>query len=185
MLYQAATFGEDVSLSLLTGSSGKKEAKILECVDQAAALGLLRSDFQLNDETIRFLGKRILETTYGAIQPNQRQELHERIGNYQETLYQQHLLPSVVPLVYHFKRSANQEKAKEYEKFQEVYTQNVFNPSEAKQYTGERRKQRRSELPPPGAPLDSASLAQIPTSSVAFLLPCANTNSTRLEVRPW
>ena len=169
LLYQAATFGEDVSLSLLTGSSGKKETKILECVDQAAALGLLRSDFQLNDETIRFLGKRILETTYGAIQPSQRQELHERVGHYQETLYQQHLLPSVVPLVYHFRRSANQEKAKEYEKFQEVYTQSVFNPAEAKQYTGERRTQRRSELAPPGAPLDSASLAQIPTAIRCFL----------------
>jgi diguanylate cyclase (GGDEF)-like protein len=169
LLYQAATFGEDVSLSLLAGSSQKMEAKILEFVDQAAALGLLRSDFQLNDETIRFLGKRILEMTYGTIQPHQKQELHERIGNYQETLYQQHLLPSVVPMVYHFKRSANQEKAKEYEKSQEAYTHTIFNPFEAKQYTGERRKERRSELPPPGAPLDSVSLAQIPSVIRCFL----------------
>lgn len=169
LLYQAATFGEDVSLSLLTGSSDKREAKIAEFVDQATALGLLRSDFQLNDETIRFLGKRTLETTYGTIQPDQRQELHERIGNYQETLYQQHLLPSVVPLVYHFKRSTNQEKAKEYEKFQELYTHKVFSPFEAKQYTGERRRQGRRELRPPGAPLDAASLAQIPNVIRSFL----------------
>ena len=169
LLYQAATFGEDVSLSLLTGSSEKREAKILEFVDQAASLGLLRSDFQLNDETIRFLGKAILDTTYGAIRADQKQALHERIGNYQETLYQQHLLPSVIPLVYHFKRSANHEKAREYEQYQDVYIQKVFNPSEAKQYTGERRRPRRSELPPPGAPLDSTSLAQIPTVIRCFL----------------
>jgi hypothetical protein len=46
------------------------EAKVLEFVDQAASLGLLRSDFQLNDETIHFLSKRILEAIYGAIQQN-------------------------------------------------------------------------------------------------------------------
>jgi HEAT repeat protein len=169
LLYQAATFGEDVSLSLLTGSSKKMEAKVLEFVDQAASLGLLRSDFQLNDETIRFLSKRILETIYGAIQPKQKQDLHERIGQYQEALYQQHLLPSAVPLVYHFKRSANQGKAQEYEQFEETYTHKVFNPLEARQYTGERRRQRRSELPPPGAPLDAASLAQIPHLIRCFL----------------
>jgi diguanylate cyclase (GGDEF)-like protein len=169
LLYQAATFGEDVSLSLLTGSSKKMEAKVLEFVDQAASLGLLRSDFQLNDETIRFLSKRILETIYGAIQPKQKQDLHEQIGQYQETLYQQHLLPSAVPLVYHFKRSANQGKAQEYEQFEETYTHRVFNPLEARQYTGERRSQRRSELPPPGAPLDSAGLAQIPHLIRCFL----------------
>ena len=169
LLYQAATFGEDVSLSLLTGSSEKMEAKILEFVDQAAALGLLRSDFQLNDETIRFLGKRVLETAYGAILPDKKQALHEKIGNYQETLYKQRLLPSVVPLVYHFKRSTNQRKSREYEKIQDGYTDKIFSPIEVKQYTGERRGQRRSELPPPGAPLDSASLAQIPNVLRCFL----------------
>ena len=169
LLYQAATFGEDVSLSQLAGSSEKMEAKILEFVDQAAALGLLRSDFQVNDETIRFLGKRILDMTYGAIQPHQKQELHERIGNYQETLYQQNLLPSGVPLAYHFKRSDNQEKAKEYETSEEAYSHTVFNPFEAKHYTGERRGQRRSEFRPPGAHLDSVGLAQIPNVIRCFL----------------
>jgi HEAT repeat protein len=145
------------------------EAKVLEFVDQAASLGLLRSDFQLNDETIRFLSKRILETIYGAIQPKQKQDLHEQIGQYQETLYEQHLLPSAVPLVYHFKRSANQGKAQTYEQFEETYTHRVFNPLEARQYTGERRRQRRSELPPPGAPLDATSLAQVPHLIRCFL----------------
>jgi len=169
LLYQAATFGEDVSLSLLAGSSKKMEAKVLEFVDQAASLGLLRSDFQMNDETVRFLSKRILETIYGAIQPIQKQALHEQIGQYQERLYQQHLLPSAGPLVYHFRRSANQEKAQAYEQFEQSYTHKVFNPLEARRYTGERRRQGPSELPPPGAPLDPASLAQIPNLIRCFL----------------
>jgi diguanylate cyclase (GGDEF)-like protein len=174
LLYRAASFGEDVSLSLLTGSSEEMEAKILEFVDQAIALGLLLSDFQANDETIRFLGKRILEKVYEAIQPGQKQELHERIGNYQETLYQQRLVPFAANLAYHFKRSANQEKAEHYEKDLEEYARKIFNPVEANKYTGERRKadrrkQQPSEFAPPGTPLDEESLAKIP-SFIRYLL---------------
>jgi diguanylate cyclase (GGDEF)-like protein len=161
LLFQAAAFGEDLSLSLLAGSSEKVEAKIVEFVDQAVAQGLLRTDFGLNDERIRFLSKRILETIYEAIQPDWRQKLHERIGRYQEMLYQRHLLPSAVTLVYHFKRSANLEKVRAYEKSEEFYDHRIFDASEAATYTGERRKRRR-ELPPPGIPLDAAGFAQVP-----------------------
>jgi HEAT repeat protein len=63
--------------------------------------------------------------------------------------------------VYHFKSSANLEKAREYEKTQEFYDANLFNFVEAAQYTGDRRK--RVEQPPPGAPLDPAGVAQVPT----------------------
>ncbi|NIM91818.1 MAG: diguanylate cyclase [Candidatus Aminicenantes bacterium] len=174
LLYRAASFGEDVSLSLLTGSSEEMEAKILEFVDQAIALGLLLSDFKANDETIRFLGKRILEKVYEAIQPERKQELHERIGNYQETLYQQRLIPFAANLAYHFKRSTNQEKAAHYEKDLEEYARKIFNPAEANKYTGERRKaerrrQKPSELAPPGEPLDAESLEKIP-SFIRYLL---------------
>jgi len=55
LLQQASTIGEDVALSVLTGSSEKMEAKVLEFVDQAVTQGLISSDFQLNDEMIRFL----------------------------------------------------------------------------------------------------------------------------------
>ncbi|MGD0625865.1 MAG: diguanylate cyclase [Thermodesulfobacteriota bacterium] len=157
LLLQAATFGEGVSLSLLTGGSEKAEAEVLEFVDQAVAQGLLRSDFQLNDETIRFRSKRILEIADGAIQTDEKQKLHERIGNYKENLFRQRLLPSAAPLAYHYKRSTNQEKARTYEQFQARYTNKIFNSLEAVQYSVERR------VPPPGAPLDPISWAQVPT----------------------
>jgi len=157
LLARASTFGEDVSLSVLTGSSQKMEAKVLEFVDQAAALGLLRSDFQLNDETIRFLSKRVLDITYGGLQQDQKQALHEGIGTYEETLYQQGVLPSAAHLAYHFKRSANQEKARTYEELQAVSNKKVFNVQEAISYSGEQ-----FEVHPEDIPLDPASLPQIP-----------------------
>src|SRR2546428_8791477 len=134
LLARASTFGEDVSLSVLTGSSKKMEAKVLEFVDQAAALGLLRSDFQLNDETIRFLSKRVLDITYCGLQQDQKPALHEGIGTYEEPLYQQRGLPSAAHLAYHFKRSANQEKARTYEEMQAVSNKKVFNVQEAISY---------------------------------------------------
>jgi diguanylate cyclase (GGDEF)-like protein len=160
LFQQASTLGEDVSLSVLTGSSEKMEAKVLECVDQAVAQGLISTDFQLNDETIRFLSKHILEIAYEGIQEDQKQVLHERIGNYQETLYQQALLPSAATLAHHFKRSDNQEKARKYEQLQEAHNSKIFNPTEITYYT---TRERRHEVLAPGTPLDPESLAQLPT----------------------
>ncbi|MFQ5993080.1 MAG: diguanylate cyclase, partial [Nitrospiraceae bacterium] len=157
LLDQASTFGEDVSLSFLTGSSKEMEAKVEEFVDQAVGLGLLSSEFQLNDETIRFLGKRVLDIVYGGIQQDRKQELHEQIGTYQESLYEQKLLPSASYLAYHFKRSTNQEKARTYEKVQTTYNARVFNAEAAASYTGDELSE--TEYVPP---LDPASLPAIP-----------------------
>ena len=137
LLDQASTFGENVSLSMLTGSSELEESKVLEFIDQAVAQGLISSEYQSNDENIHFLSKRILNLTYGAIQEDRKQELHERIGAYQETLYDQHLLPSAAPLAYHYQLSANEEKAEEYRKLTEANDEKLFNSEEAVDYTGD------------------------------------------------
>jgi hypothetical protein len=137
ILAQASTLGENLSLSHLAGSSQLDELQILEFMDRAETLGLVRLDFQLNDETLRFLGKRILEITYGDIDPEQREFLHEKAGNYHERLFDQRLLPSASLLAYHFKRSANREKATRYERLQQKYDSRVFDPAEAAEYTGE------------------------------------------------
>jgi diguanylate cyclase (GGDEF)-like protein len=46
LIYQASTFGEDVPLSLLTGSTKIMESKVLEFVDQAVSQGLMNLDFR-------------------------------------------------------------------------------------------------------------------------------------------
>ncbi|UCF56147.1 MAG: AAA family ATPase, partial [Deltaproteobacteria bacterium] len=158
MLEQVSALGDDVTLSMLIGSSEAIEAKVLEFIDQAVAHGLLQTDFQLNDEVIRFLGKRVLEITYGAIDQDRKHELHERIGNYQETLYQRQLLPSAAALAYHFKRSTDQEKAGTYEQILAASNDRRFNAKEAVQYT--------AEVPSEGfegeVPLDHKGRARVP-----------------------
>jgi diguanylate cyclase (GGDEF)-like protein len=158
ILEQATALGEDVSLSILTGSSEVEETRVLEFLDRAEALGLVRLGFQVNDEIMRFLGKRVLEISYGTIDEERRQELHERVGTYQESLYQQRLLPSASLLAYHFKRSANQEKARRYEQMQIAYQQTVFNAAEAIAYTGEPLEQE----PETGDPLDGEAMRLLP-----------------------
>jgi diguanylate cyclase (GGDEF)-like protein len=141
LLDQVSVFGEDVSLSMLIGSSDKMEAKVLEFIDKAAAQGLLNTDFQLNDEVISFLGKRILEITYGAIEPERKEQIHERIGNYQETLYQQKLLPSAATLAYHFKRSTDREKAGIYEQILTTTNNRNFSAEEAPSYSDDSQEE--------------------------------------------
>jgi diguanylate cyclase (GGDEF)-like protein len=137
ILDHVSAFGEDVSLSVLTGSSNQQEARVLEAIDHAAKQGLISSKFQLNDEVIRFLGKRILSATYDAIETEHKQHLHERIGTYQASLYDQQVLPAASTLVYHFKRSADPIKAEAYETAQAVTDARNFDPQEAVYYTVE------------------------------------------------
>jgi HEAT repeat protein len=137
ILERAAALGDDISVSVLSGSSDVDENRVLEFLDRAEALGLVSLDFQINDEVMSFLGKQVAEISYGVINPERRQQLHEHIGDYQEGLYEQRLLPSASLLAYHFKRSSNQEKARRYERVQLAQSQMVFDPREAAEYTGE------------------------------------------------
>jgi len=137
ILEHASTLGEDISLSVLTGATEQDESRVLEFLDRAEALGLVKSRFELNDETMRFLGKKVLDISYGTIDEERRQVLHEEVGAYQEKLYKEGLVPSASLLAYHFKRSANQEKAQRYEYMQHSYTRSVFDAEEAASYAGD------------------------------------------------
>lgn len=158
LLDHAAMFGENVSLSMLTGGSKSMEIKVQEFVDQAVTQGLISSEFKKNDEIIGFLSRRVLEITYGAIQDDRKQELHGRIAAYQKDLHNQHLLPSAATLAYHFQLSANREKARSYQESQQIYNHKIFNAKEAIHYTGESLP----DAAPGDFPLNPASLAQIP-----------------------
>jgi diguanylate cyclase (GGDEF)-like protein len=170
LLDQASTFGEKVSLSMLSGSSEKMEAKVLAFLDQAVTQGLVSSEFQINDETVRFLSKRVLDIAYGAIEDERKQELHERVGTYQEVLFERHLIPSAATLAYHFKRSTNQEKASNYEKLQTHSNSNLFDAEEAVHYTAERSP----EAAPEASPLDKDTLPLIPAVIRSMLLVVRN-----------
>jgi diguanylate cyclase (GGDEF)-like protein len=171
MLNRMSALGEDVSLSILTGSSDKQETEVLECINQAAAQGLLTSEFERNDEIIRFLGKRILKATYEAVEDQRKLQLHEQIGNYKESLYSARLLPSVSPLAYHFKRSANTQKAKSYHEVQTVSDARAFNAQEAAFYVVEETS---AETAVAGKPLKSEDLQRMPKFIRLFMVAVRN-----------
>lgn len=158
LLAQASMFGEVVSLSFLSGSSKKLEAGVLDCVDRAAEQGLLRSNFQQNDEVVQFPGKSLQQITYDDVPEDLRQELHEVVGDYEEALYQKGLFPSASTLAYHYTRSGDQEKADKYARIEAAYQQDVFNAQEADVYSGEKP----GPAPAPDVPLDPGSLGRMP-----------------------
>jgi diguanylate cyclase (GGDEF)-like protein len=137
VLEHVSTLGESVPVSMVTGASEISENGVLEFLDRAETLGLLRADFDMNDETMRFLSKRVLEIVYGSITHTRRQELHERVGDYKEELFRERLAPSASILAYHYQRSANQEKARRYDQLRIDFSQKTFNRDEAEGYTGE------------------------------------------------
>ncbi|MDA3896345.1 MAG: diguanylate cyclase [Desulfobacteraceae bacterium] len=130
----ASAFGESISLSMLTGVSEEKSAMVHDSLNRIIDKGILRSDFKDNDETVRFLSKSIQGVVYDGIKPDQRKNLHEQIGNYQEKLYEHNLLPSASFLAHHYKRSDNKEKARTYEQLQASYNQRIFNDREVTRY---------------------------------------------------
>jgi predicted ATPase len=156
LLAQTSAFGEDVSLSVLTGSSDAMESKVLEFLDQAVELGLLNADYNVNDETIRFVGKQVMDVAYNNLGEAQKRVLHERVGSYQEGLFKKRLLPSAAPLVYHFTRSANRQKASTYDRVVTIDSKSLFNAQEASSYKTE-------EAASTDTPLDAISFNRVPT----------------------
>ena len=137
LLEHVSTLGEDVPLSVVTGASEVSESKVLEFLDRAEDLGLLRSNFHINDETMRFLSKRVLDIIYDSMNQSRREELHGRIGNYQEDLHQDHLGPSASILAYHYKLSSDREKASRFEQIRNDFDEQTFSRREAEHYSGE------------------------------------------------
>ena len=180
LLEQISTFGENVSLSMLAGSSEVTESKVLELIDQAAAQGLISSEYGMNDETIRFLSKQVMDYTYGEIEEDRKQELHERVGTYQENLYAQNLLPSAATLSYHFQLSANQQKAGLYRELTQSSNERVFNADEAVEYTGEKVSDAVQETLKLRIldPLDRSAVTQIPEVIEMLVTTVAETGQT-------
>ncbi|MEW6544966.1 MAG: diguanylate cyclase [Nitrospirota bacterium] len=155
LLEHTSVFGEHVSLSVLTGGAEAEEAKVLELVEQAETLGLLSAEYQVNDETVRFVGKQVLDVAYNDIGEARRRALHDRVGEYQEALFQQGFLPSAAPLAYHFTRSANSDKAAAYQRVVAAESAPLFNAKEASAYHTE-------AVTSTDTPLDPVSLAYVP-----------------------
>ena len=165
ILAHAATLGETFSASYLGGAAQVEDGPLFAFLDRAESLGFVHLDFQISDEVLRFLGKRVLEISYGQIEASKREELHESVGEYQERLFRERLLVSASVLAYHFKRSANQEKAARYEQLQRSYDHSVFDTTEAEGYATTATE----EEPPAEPRLDPGSLRLVPSVLRALL----------------
>lgn len=172
-----SAFGESISLSMLTGVSDEKSAMVHEFLNRIIDQGIVRSDFRDNDETVRFLSKGIHGVVYDGIQPDQKKSLHEQIGNYQEKLYEHHLLPSATFLAHHYKRSDDAEKARHYEQLQADYNKKIFNDREAVRYAvGDAEADGDGGVDEIGdVPLSEESLKYIPKLLQSLLITIRNT----------
>ncbi|NOY70686.1 MAG: diguanylate cyclase [Deltaproteobacteria bacterium] len=136
-LNRASAFGESTSLSMLVGSGSEQPGEAHDFLNHVVDKGIVRSDFEQNDENVRFSSKQVRDVVYDNIGPEDKKRLHNVIGEYQEKLYQQDVLHSPAYLAYHFKRSHNKGKADNYEQLQDAWNKDIFNEREIFHYTGE------------------------------------------------
>ncbi|HJS43753.1 MAG TPA: diguanylate cyclase [Gemmatimonadales bacterium] len=134
LLEHAAALGERVPVSMLAGSAAVDENRVLASMDRAEALGLVRTDFNADDNVLRFLGKRVMDVSYAGMDEGRRATVHERVAAHQEGLHQQHALSSPAVLAHHFGQAANPAKADRYQKAARAYAQSVFDAGEAARY---------------------------------------------------
>jgi diguanylate cyclase (GGDEF)-like protein len=168
LLEQVSTMGEHASVSMVAGATKLSENEVLEFLDRARVLGLIGSEFEVNDATMHFVGKRIRDIVYGAIQPPRRQALHEQIGVYQEGLHQQGFGPSVSSLAFHFERSPDRQKAETYRRSLGELQRRTFDREEAERYTGAEPTADDLDVPASDR-LDAEALALIPPLFRSFV----------------
>jgi len=136
-LHRASAFGESTSLSMLVGSGKEKSGEAHDFLNHVLDKGIVRSEFDENDENVRFSSKQVHNRIYENISLKDKKRLHNIIGRYQEKLYQQDLIHSPAFLAYHFRRSDDTAKADNYEQIQDAWNRDIFNQNEIPAYTGE------------------------------------------------
>jgi diguanylate cyclase (GGDEF)-like protein len=129
-LDQASAFGESTFLSMLAGITRDYSSRLYEIINNAEEQGIVQAEFDANDENIRFSSKQIRDIIYDGINPEEKKLLHQQIGIYQESLFQQDLLPSAAFLAHHFSRSDEIEKARDYKSLQDARNQLLFREQE-------------------------------------------------------
>ncbi|MCF8110972.1 MAG: diguanylate cyclase [Desulfobacteraceae bacterium] len=134
-LDRASAFGESTFLSMLAGITRDRDARIYNIITNAEEQGIVRTDFEENDENVRFSSKQIRDIIYNGISPEEKKLLHQQIGAYQERLYEQDLLPSASFLAHHFARSTDHKKANSYSEDQETRNSGIFDEKEIGFYT--------------------------------------------------
>jgi len=176
---RASAFGETTSLSMIAGFSKKQSAKIYDCLNQALAQGIVRSDFNETDESIRFSSKRVRDTIYEDISPEVRATLEDQIGSYKEDLYNRQLLPSKTIAAHHFSLGGDPEKARAYQESLADYHLRTFNPDEALTYpdtdTGEPDEGVGGEAAIADTPLSKNARNHIPSLLRAMVVAVRNT----------
>lgn len=179
-LDRASAFGESTSLSMLAAFSNQEPSEITDILKKAVDEGIVRSEFDMNDENIRFSNKRVREVIYDGIQPEERKRIHTEIGQYHEQLYGQNLLPSAAFLVHHFKQSDNQEKARTYEQLMTQFNKRIYdfheeNQEQAEDPANEEEQPSREAEEIAFVPLSDEGLCHVPNLLRALIVALRNT----------
>ena len=131
---EAAVMGRQMDLDVIKEVTQTNEGEALEILDKARDARLIKESDSLKTDNFTFVNQRIQEVAYKSIDEEKRREIHEQIGQAEETVHKDQLDDDLNALAYHFSKSGNEEKAAEYgERLTEV-SGSIFRHEEATEY---------------------------------------------------
>lgn len=110
VLMRASVMGRRFYLDVLATVSGLDEGRLLELIEQAAALGFVREEPRTANR-YRFSHILVRDALYRQLSGPRRALLHQRIGETLEERYADDLKPRLAPLAHHFLQAGDRAKA--------------------------------------------------------------------------
>src|SRR5262249_51532706 len=114
VLSAAAVIGRSFRLDLLEATGPVKAAKLLDCVDEATRIGLLRSSAEYVDARTEFSHELIRQVIVSQLSAERRQRLHLEIAIATERLWAHSLQEHYGELANHYSCSSDAAKAAVY-----------------------------------------------------------------------
>lgn len=110
----ASVIGQEFDFSILMAISGKNEGYLLDIIDIAVRLGLIKELDQDNDDRCVFTPLLVGRVLYKGLGSEKRRVLHKKVGEVLELLYANNLGNYYGVLSHHFKRAGEFKKAIRY-----------------------------------------------------------------------
>jgi len=145
MLIQAAVMGDEFQLEVMRQALKRNQGYIFELLDRARKKGFIGFKKQMGE--FNFTSPLIQKAIYDDLDVSVAKDYHFHISQIIEELYKIRPKEAIEDLVYHYERTGDEAKIKEYKKRLWEDSRGLFNPEELSAYIEEIKQISKIEVP--------------------------------------
>lgn len=160
-LTNAAVAGESFHIDTMRGSLDKNEGQLLDVVDKLMRQNLVDSSESGQATDFEFLSQKTRNVSYETLDGDERQRVHQKIGEVEEKRLKEAGDGAADVLVHHFNRSGDKDRAKRYEEALTNRTKRMFQEKEIADYQTTRPADDEARIPEATKKLDPRGLALV------------------------